>query len=879
MGIYKNIELDDRLCQLIRYMSSAEEYRETLQGLQGVWDNLTLLGQLSGTGADMSATRQAFYRLTVGLLDNLGNETLKKVVLEMKSKAQVAVDILIRNLFERTADIGFLATDEDICDYAARAPGYLSAIRRADNGEADSLRREYDALTHRLQSRFNAYVQKYSVYDNIILLDTEGNVLIQHDPHNRVQRSEDPLIRESLQTGNAYVETFRKSDLVPGQPVSLIYSYRVISPDDSTPLGVLCLCFRFENETAGIFDNLKDTGDWSVITLLDSDGRVIASSDAWHIPVGAPMERVLDSDYRVVRFAGREYLAATRATGGYQGYTGLGWFGHVMVPLEHAFDTDASAMLALVSGEVLNEVMSNPSLFSEDLRNIPLQAERIQRELNRSVWNGNVRQNGDRKALNPAFSKILLWEISNTGLKTKDVFERSIGNLHQTVVSAILQDSRFLAALAIDIMDRNLYERANDCRWWALRSSFGELLASRDVDAADVADMQSVLAHINSLYTVYDNLLLFDRHGRIIAVSNPKYQSLCGEVLNEDWVHATLCLTDAQQYAVSAFAATPLYHDRHTYIYGAAIYSNGGAAGKTSGNKTVGGIGIVFDAEPQFAAMLQDALPRDASGNVMSGAFGVFADSEQRVIASTSADIRPGSLLDVDGKFFTLASGAGIANIVIRNNDYYAVGSCMSAGYREYKNAQDSYRNDVIALIFVPLCPVNAANAKAGKTIRQKLQLQAVHGTDIADAIEVATFHVGDNWLGIRADRIVEAVEARGLTRMPGVPSYLLGHLLYLNGTVPVVDIAQLMPGRNGVGHEPGNQIVLVRIRDNIILGIMVNSLGEIPAIAPQRVQAISAMFPGDNAIVDSVVKPEVGDASGEMLMILDADRLYQRVA
>ena len=32
----------------------------------------------------------------------------------MKFKASVAIDVLIRNLFERTADIGFLATDNDI---------------------------------------------------------------------------------------------------------------------------------------------------------------------------------------------------------------------------------------------------------------------------------------------------------------------------------------------------------------------------------------------------------------------------------------------------------------------------------------------------------------------------------------------------------------------------------------------------------------------------------------------------------------------------------------------------------------------------------------------------------------------------------------------
>lgn len=869
MGLYKGIELDDKLCQLIRHMSSAEEYRETLQGLQGVWDNLTLLGQLSGTGADMSATRLAFHKLTVGLLDNLGNETLKKVVLEMKSKAQVAVDIMIRNLFERTADIGFLATDDDIRDYAARAPEYLRKLKQGYGSEKERLQDEFDDLTGRLQARFHEYVQKYSVYNNIILLDTAGNVLIQLDPDNRVEHSNDQLICESLQTGREYVETFHRSDLVPNEASSLIYSYRVTSPEDESPLGVLCLCFRFVNETSGIFDNLKETDDWSVITLLDREGRVIASSDAWHIPIGAPMERVLDADYQVVRFAGREYLATTRPANGYQGYTGLGWYGHVMVPLEHAFGKDASAMLKLVSGDVLEEVMSNPSLFSEELRNIPLQADRIQRELNRSVWNGNVRQSSDRKAINPAFSKILLWEISNTGLKTKDVFERSIGNLHQTVVSAILQDSQFLASLAIDIMDRNLYERANDCRWWALRSQFRELLAKPHLDEQDTRSIQAVLAHINSLYTVYDNLVLFDRQGRVIAVSNAEQQSVRGQMLNEAWMRETLALADSQSYTVSPFAPTPLYQGRHTYIYGAAIHDNGEVAG---------GIGIVFDSAPQFEAMLMDALPRDEKGATLAGSFGVFADRERRVIASTHPDILPGTVLDLDEKFFTLANGTGISNIIARHGHYYAVGSRMSGGYREYKGEQDRYRNDVTALIFVPLCPVNSAHVKSGSETRKKLQLQAVRGSESGDTVEIATFHVGDNWFGIHSEKVIEAVEARGLTPVPGAASHLSGYLLYQDMTVPVVDISRLMPERPDVPHVPGKQVVLVRIREDAVLGIMVNSLGEIPEVAQHRVQALSSMFSGEGAIADSLVKPEVSQASGELLLILNPEKICQRI-
>ena len=869
MGLYKGIELDDGLCKVIRHMSSADEYRETLQGLQGVWDNLTLLGQLSGTGADMSATRQAFYQLTVGLLDKLGNETLRKVALEMKSKAQVAVDIMIRNLFERTADIGFLATDDDIRDFAARAPDYLRKLRQGYGSEKERLQEEFDQLAARLQQRFHEYVQKYSVYNNIILLDPEGNVLIQLDAANPVEHSDDPLIQESVHTGREYVETFRHSDLVPGQANSLIYSYRVTSPEDGRALGVLCLCFRFDNETAGIFDNLGEGDDWSVIALLDHAGRVIASNDPWHVPIGAPMERVLEADYRVVRFAGREYLAATRPTKGYQGYTGLGWYGHVMVPLEHAFGKDASAMLKLVSAEVLEEVMSNPSLFSEELRNIPVQAERIQRELNRSVWNGNVRQSGDRKALNPAFSKILLWEISNTGLKTKDVFERSIGNLHQTVVSAILQDCQFLASLAIDIMDRNLYERANDCRWWALRSRFRELLANGDPSPEEAGAVRATLAHINSLYTVYDNLVLFDRQGRILALSNPDQQSARGQLLGEDWVKETLSLADSQSYTVSAFAPTPLYQGRHTYVYGAAIHA-------PEGSGVVGGIGIVFDSEPQFEAMLKDALPRNEKGETIAGAFGVFADRKQRVIASTSADVCVGATLDLDQQFFALPNGAGVSNIIERDGHYYAVGSRMSRGYREYKGQGDSYRNDVAALIFVPLCPVSAEKASRGADTAQRLQLQAARGAERGDTVEIATFHVGGHWFGIRSEQVVEAVDAKGLTPVPGASCHFCGYLLYHDNTVPVVDLCRLMPGERP-SHAPGSQVVLVRVREDM-LGILVNRLGEIPEVSRHRLQELSSMFSGEGTIADSLVKPEASQGPGELLLVLNPEKICARI-
>jgi hypothetical protein len=121
-----------------------------------------------------------------------------------------------------------------------------------------------------------------------------------------------------------------------------------------------------------------------------------------------------------------------------------------------------------------------------------------------------------------------LWEISNTGVRTKDIFERSIANLHETVVSTILRDCAARAGLAIDIMDRNLYERANDCRWWALSTAIQTVLTQSPAEAA--ARLTPILSTINGLYTVYSNLILFDATGQVVAVSAegiPHWSAVC----------------------------------------------------------------------------------------------------------------------------------------------------------------------------------------------------------------------------------------------------------------------------------------------------------------------------------------------------------------
>ncbi|MFD2272113.1 hypothetical protein ACFS07_15585 [Undibacterium arcticum] len=143
----------------------------------------------------MAATRAGFNRLEQELVASLVREKKVATVLnEIGTKAQYVIDIVVRNLYERTADVGFLATDNELCAFVA------------------GLHQNQDMI----RARLRAYRSKYTVYDEIILLDLAGNVLVQIDETTSLEGSADPLIALTL-ASDKYVETFRVSDLRPGK--------------------------------------------------------------------------------------------------------------------------------------------------------------------------------------------------------------------------------------------------------------------------------------------------------------------------------------------------------------------------------------------------------------------------------------------------------------------------------------------------------------------------------------------------------------------------------------------------------------------------------------------------------------------------------------
>lgn len=813
------------MSRLTKYMPAVVGYRERLATLQGAWDSLALLSHLSDDGTNLSNTREAFESLAADLVTHLETETHKKALLAARARAQVAIDILVRNLFERTADIGFLAADDAIRSYASHAVAVDDAANRT------------------MQRRLAEYVSKYSVYENVILISTEGRVLLQLEGGQAPSASRDPLLAATLAT-DGYVETFRSSDLVPGSRRALIYSHRVAS--DGQTLGVLCLCFRLEDECEGIFNRLRSETDWTVLSLLDANGEVILSSDSHQMPVGAKLTGAGDESGNVMRFAGREFLAVTCKAQPYQGYAGPAWRGHVMIPLDRAFDAPEGAEQSSCTAEVLADLRASASKFSAALREIPSKADAVQRDLNRSVWNGSVRLSLGNGS-NGTFAKALLREISNMGRKTKEVFEHSIEELHETVVSAVLHDSRFLASLAVELLARNFYERANDCRWWALNATLGARLAGTEQAGAESATQ--VLQHINSLYTVYHGIVLFDTQRRIVASSRHDHEEMLGTLIDEPWASDALSVSGTQAYSVSPFRPSPLYGGRPTFIFAAGIRSAQG--------RCLGGIAVVFDTAPQLAAMLQDAIPKDESGKPQAGCVALFLDRQMRVLACTDPALEVSKL-----EWIRDSSRTGEARVMRIGDEYHSVGVKRDTGYREFEGLGG------YAVVLMPLGQISR-QAAARTALAPRPPARQDSGKQ--DTVELATFAVGDSWYALPTANVIEAVDARSLQSLPKTQAWCAGYLMFAGEPIVVADMARLLGTTN---IETPRVIVTVRTPGQARpLGLLVESLGDIPEVARERLLPIDGLRDQSaSLLVEHAI--EGTDPRDPMVMVLNARRL-----
>jgi chemotaxis signal transduction protein len=788
----------------------------------------------------LAATRAGFQRLQHELIDSLVQEKVGNVLAGIATQAQYAIDLVVRNLYERTADIGFLATDKELCSFAA--------------GLTDD--------AHAARHRLRAYRSKYTVYDDILILDSQGRVLARIDETHPLDISGDPLVALSLSSAH-YVETFRASDLRPGKTRALIYSRRMLHPDTGVPVGVLCLCFNFEEEMAGIFRSLADEDGRTLLLLLDGDGRVIASADPDWVREGSHVPRNANGEARLLLHGGREYLVHTQPSAGYQGYKGPpGWHGQVMTPVDVAFRRRPRPVRDHVPAAVADGLLTHARTFCPPLFDIVTAADTVRRV----VWNGQITtagRGGDVHKL-----KTVLGQVGETGARSNELFGQSIGDLYETVLASQLRDAESVARLLVDLLDRNLYERSDDCRWWALTPELRHALAEPEQDFETRENLGAILDYINGLYTVYTRLFIYDRGGRIlVSSSRDGGAGMAGERIDKDTLAAVLALRSEQQYHVTPFRPDPLYDGRPTYIYHAAIRDPGSDC---RADGVTGGIGIVFDAEAEFSAMLQGALGGKDNASAL------FVDRGGRVIASTDRAHPVGSRIDLDPQLLALENGRHASRVVEHDGQYAVMACCASSGYREFK-VSDGYRDDVLALVlrtFGAVCPRQATGRQAG-TGAAPLRTEA-HADIAGTAGEFATFFVEGALFAVPAESVVEARSASEITRISmGGRRERMGVIGVHAGSdenrfVWVFDLGCLMRGTQSTIGQTSQAIVLRH--GGGAMAILADDLDSVLRFHPSRVVPSPVSGGSDGLLVKQVVHADDG---GPIVQLLDVKQLF----
>ncbi len=212
-----------------------------------------------------------------------------------------------------------------------------------------------------------------------------------------------------------------------------------------------------------------------------------------------------------------------------------------------------------------------------------------------------------------------------------------------------------LSLNAIELIDRNLYERTCDVRWWATDSAVVDCAMAPD--DATVAHVSERLAVILGAYTVYLDLWLCDLDGNVIANGRPDRFNVKGHsVAATRWFAEARGLASGNDYVAGDVECQPLLGNAQVATFCASVRAGGKAYGKP-----IAVLAIHFDWEPQARAIVQGVrVGADDKARVL------LVDSNFRVIAASDGQglLAERVPLSLDGRrsgFYHDRSGALVA--------------------------------------------------------------------------------------------------------------------------------------------------------------------------------------------------------------------------
>ena len=224
---------------------------------------------------------------------------------------------------------------------------------------------------------------------------------------------------------------------------------------------------------------------------------------------------------------------------------------------------------------------------------------------------------------------------------------------------------------AIEIIDRNLYERTCDVRWWATDAA---VVAAIDASPEQIAEAQRRLGVILSAYTVYLDLWICAPDGKVLANGRPdRYPSVRGlDVSQQNWFRQALASSSGDDYTVADITRCAALDAVPVATFAAAVREGGLARGRP-----IGVLGIHFDWAPQARAVIEGVR---LSPDETSRSRVLLVDTRGRVLAASDRNGELDEIIMLD----TRKQRCGVQ----QDSNGRATAFHLTPGYETYRGLQ-----------------------------------------------------------------------------------------------------------------------------------------------------------------------------------------------
>ena len=283
-------------------------------------------------------------------------------------------------------------------------------------------------------------------------------------------------------------------------------------------------------------------------------------------------------------------------------------------------DSDISVLIARLTSEV-NEVACEKT---KSIQKITNQMKML--ALNALIESSRAGAHGAGFAVVAQEVRAVGQQVETIARELEEQLTKRTGNLMSSI-ERMTDRSRGermvdLSLNAIELIDRNLYERTCDVRWWATDSAVVDCATAPDA----VAVASERLAVILSAYTVYLDLWLCDLDGNVLANGRKDRFNVVGQnVAATKWFREARSLRSGDDYVAGDVECQPLLGNAQVATYCASVRSGGKANGKPTGV-----LAIHFDWEPQARAIVEGVRVGAADKARV-----LLVDSNCRVIAAS----------------------------------------------------------------------------------------------------------------------------------------------------------------------------------------------------------------------------------------------------